>query len=332
MKEMVGYHIHLSEDQVDVNDFVECRTLSLSHGDAAKLFRQRMRKPPDRHSLSRHHEFLSRPISEEISDSISHWIDRDWDAQLPSFGMSRIFEFHDVGPDREQKLKQSHDEYGLLKQFPDFEPMKGIAISSVPHDIPEKISLHKVYKQRRSFRRFSVGSIELQEFLSFLGSALYRLTRTARENSAQGYAKYSYGIGMNIIVAVFDISGLQPGLYHYEKLTQKLVLICAQDREELRQNFRDISYGFKAAATANFSVVLLCDFRRYYWLYRHVREMRNIFIESGRIMQDLVFFGAHHGLNCVMTPAIHEAVFYKSLLQRKHEVPVYLACFGKVGG
>jgi SagB-type dehydrogenase family enzyme len=147
-----------------------------------------------------------------------------------------------------------------------------------------------------------------QETLSSIlnhGLAPYRVPRT---QPAQGdKPDYDYLVAVDrvydVFIAVFDVPGLEPGIYLYDLRTEHIQLVRAG---EFRSEVQTCLIGQQASLFAGAVLFLTTDYRRIQWFYRHDRVIRNTYINSGKIMQSLILVATAHGCRTSITPAVSD--------------------------
>lgn len=172
------------------------------------------------------------------------------------------------------------------------------------------IEILKRLSKRRTTRYFRLDSIPCQA----LEHVLNQITQRIAENRYYETSKYShprdllrsYGCWLEIGIVIFNVLGLIPGLYRFDIIKKQLELLVPGDYRNVIHN---LIWNQPAPLTASYTITLFVDFAQARWRYRHHRALRNIFIELGRIGQDIIIAGQQVGLSSFTTPAIKETEF-----------------------
>lgn len=161
--------------------------------------------------------------------------------------------------------------------------------------------------KRRTRRRFRTEPIELSALTAILLQATERIRRNRihegrRDLLHQGLLR-SYGCWLELGVVVFNVKGLEPGLYRFDIEACSLEQIsCGCFRDHMSKN----SWEQPAPLTASFTLIMFVDFAQARWRYRHERALRNVFVELGRVANDFILRGLERGISSFVTPAIKE--------------------------
>ena len=111
---------------------------------------------------------------------------------------------------------------------------------------------------------------------------------------------HGVGFAFDPFIAVFDVQGLQSGIYYYSISQDALKLIKQGDfRQEVCRGL----IGHQQALTAACTVFLVADFPRFQWRYRHERALRNLYVDVGRMAQYFILVATAYGIKNHITPA-----------------------------
>ncbi|MGH8350011.1 MAG: SagB/ThcOx family dehydrogenase [Pseudomonas sp.] len=124
----------------------------------------------------------------------------------------------------------------------------------------------------------------------------------------------SVGAAFDVYVLAYSVQGLASGVYLYEPERRSLSLKAV---ENLRESARAALAGQPDPTNAAVTILLVADFDRYQWRYRHERALRNLYLECGRLMQPLILVATSLGLRTGITPAIRDRLV-GALLARDH--------------
>lgn len=142
-----------------------------------------------------------------------------------------------------------------------------------------------------------------------LSTLLYHGTRKIREcrRLSSGVDTesllISVGSALDVYVLVYSVLDIRPGAYLYEMEPGSLSLKRSGD---IRESIVGALAGQPDPTNAAATVLLVADFDRYQWRYRHERALRNLYVECGRLMQPLILMATALGLQTGITPAIRD--------------------------
>lgn len=143
----------------------------------------------------------------------------------------------------------------------------------------------QVLKSRRTWRRYGSAPVTLAELATTLGlTAGVQLwvgdgrQRSALKTSPSGGARHA----IECYVAVRDVSGLEPGIYHYRSDRHRLERIGpAVPVARLKAYLPHSGYFAGASAMVFFTAV----FARIHWRYPYSRAYRAALVEAGHVCQ-----------------------------------------------
>jgi SagB-type dehydrogenase family enzyme len=165
--------------------------------------------------------------------------------------------------------------------------------------------LGEVLTKRRSdgaFRRNTVDQGKLSLLLSH-GTAKIRACRREVIAEIPETLLVSVGAAFDIHIIAYAIDGLTSGVYRYHPETESFSLAKKGD---FREATRDAFAGQPDPKNAACTILLVADFDRYQWRYRHERALRNMYVEAGRLMQPLILVATALGLQTGITPAMRD--------------------------
>jgi SagB-type dehydrogenase family enzyme len=146
-----------------------------------------------------------------------------------------------------------------------------------------------VLTRRRTHRRFTGEQVDLRTFATALFTTfgpmmLYDagdLGTLMLRTSPCGGARHE----LEAYVAVLDVDGVEPGLYHYNVESHCLELIDGDfDRDKLSR----LTYESEMCTPSAFVCFVTAVFARTMWKYRHPRAYRVSLLNSGHIGQTFV--------------------------------------------
>ncbi len=192
-----------------------------------------------------------------------------------------------------------------------------------PHGY-QGLSLEQAVETRRSVHDYSAESLSSEE-LSRLLHAAQGLTARRWGFRAAPSAGALYPI--ELYAVVHDVTGLEPGIYHYAVREHGLELLqtgnfrAAVMQAGLWQDF---------LAQANVCFVLSAIFQRARWKY-HERTYRYVLLEAGHIGQNLYLAATSMGLGACAVGAFLDDDLNQLLgLDGKDEAVIYIVVVGEV--
>ncbi|MEJ7733158.1 MAG: SagB/ThcOx family dehydrogenase [Polyangiaceae bacterium] len=124
------------------------------------------------------------------------------------------------------------------------------------------------------------------------------------------------------------VTGLAPGFYHYSAFEHSLGLVAEPPLPPASELFGEQEWYDTAAAV----VVLVANFKRSMWKYRHPLVYRAVLIEAGHIGQNIMVAAAHHGLATAPTALVADRQVEQILgLDHILSSVVYVVAVGAAG-
>jgi putative peptide maturation dehydrogenase len=103
------------------------------------------------------------------------------------------------------------------------------------------------------------------------------------------------------------VSGLAPGLYHYQPLAHALEPLVAPVGIELAAAAHELVAGQTWFALAPVQILLAARFDRSFWKYRnHAKAWRVLHLDAGHLSQTLYLSDTEQGLGAFITAAIND--------------------------
>jgi SagB-type dehydrogenase family enzyme len=195
---------------------------------------------------------------------------------------------------------------------------------SLPAPHPLGADVWQVVAARRSRREYLPGPLPLED-LSALLYAAQGVTEPRWGFRAAPSAGALYPI--ETYVAVHDVEGLEPGLYHYAVADHALEPVRTGD---LRAPLVVAGVGQEMLGTAQVCFILTAVFQRTRWRYRE-RAYRYILLEAGHIGQNLYLAATGLGLGaCAVGAFLDDQVNDLLGVDGEEEAALYLLTVGKV--
>jgi len=186
------------------------------------------------------------------------------------------------------------------------------------------LSLEEAIEQRRSRREYTAAPLSIDE-LSRLLHASGGITDPSRGLRAAPSAGALYPI--ETYAVVHNVTGLEPGLYHYAVADHALELLRA---ESLRSDILAAGIGQEMLAQAAVCFVLTAIFQRTRWRYRE-RAYRYVLLEAGHLGQNLYLAASSIGLGACAVGAFLDDKLNDLLgLDGEQEAVLYIIAVGKV--
>ena len=186
------------------------------------------------------------------------------------------------------------------------------------------LGLEQAVETRRSVRDYSAESLSSEE-LSRLLHAAQGVTQHRRGFRAAPSAGALYPI--ELYAVVHDVTGLEPGIYHYAVQEHGLELLQTGD---FRAAVMQAGLWQDFLAQANVCFVLSAIFQRTRWKY-HERTYRYVLLEAGHIGQNLYLAATSMGLGACAVGAFLDDDLNQLLgLDGKDEAVVYVVVVGEV--
>ena len=238
-------------------------------------------------------------------EDLAVWQEHGWGLSLSSYAWSRSVPYHDSGPDEHTNRSEALDSMRSERPCPTPPAADPSAVPLRPPDQWQTLRLDQVIANRRSVGTFRSNKLDQETLATLLYHGASKIRECRRLSSSADPRKLlvSVGAAFDIYTVVFAVEGLDSGVYLYELEPPALSLKRLGDfREETRTALAGQPDPTNAAAT----ILLVADFDRYQWRYRHERALRNLYLECGRLMQPLILTGTALGLRTGITPAIRD--------------------------
>lgn len=181
-----------------------------------------------------------------------------------------------------------------------------------------EISLEEALNQRRSIRDYKKGSLSLEEVSQLLWAASGR-NRYRRTTPSAG-ATYP----LEAYLAVGEVVGLEPGLYHYFPSGHSLEKIKEDD---IRNKLSQAALGQEMIEKAQINIVIAADYQRTTGHYGQ-RGIRYVHMEVGHVGQNVHLQAEALNMGTVMIGAFEDRKV-KEVLGIKED-PLYIIPVGKI--
>ncbi|MCP1133367.1 SagB/ThcOx family dehydrogenase [Paenibacillus polysaccharolyticus] len=245
-------------------------------------------------------------LDAETVNAIEHWKRRNWQDSLGYYLKSRVTDFADSNNDYRTKNHIILQDY-LQKDGPPpphkraGENAKQLVEPLLLPDVP----LGKVLHKRSATRHVPARNFEndILSSILFHGTQLIRKNRTVPQTKGNRSYLYSFGCAFDLYLVVYDITGIEPGIYFYDVEDHSIELIISGD---FREQMSATLYGLNWPLTAGCTLLYVAEYERYQWRYRHERALRNLFIDAGRAVHQAILCSTAFGKLTSHTPAVKD--------------------------
>lgn len=264
-------------------------------------------------------------VDDPGDDDRQHWHDRNWSWSIDYYLWSRRIDFVDRNStDVQAAVLAQYREVDGSPPSPRTASDDAIALadpSSLPH-----VPFRDVALRRATVRAFRTDPLTQGVFSSILWRGLEPIRRARLAEVSQRDPMMSFGAAFDFVVLAYRVEDIRPGAYWYDPTRNALTLIRygAFDAE-----FDAIIWGQGPPLTAAATLIVVADFHRYQWRYRHERALRNLYVDAGRTIHPLLLVAAAHHVGCFPTPATNDTRLAELLgVNHPHEAPLYSMTFG----
>ncbi|MGB9627460.1 MAG: SagB/ThcOx family dehydrogenase [Thermodesulfobacteriota bacterium] len=180
------------------------------------------------------------------------------------------------------------------------------------------VSIEETLSRRRSVRDFTREALRLEEVSQLLwaGSGINLHRRTAPSAGAT--------YPLEVYLAVGEVEGMEPGLYHYSCSRHSLEKVGDED---LRKRLCRAALEQRMIERAPLSIIITADYSRTTAHYGQ-RGVRYVHMEVGHVGQNISLQAVALNLGSVMIGAFDDKVV-KEVLGIKEE-PLYIIPVGKL--
>jgi SagB-type dehydrogenase family enzyme len=260
------------------------------------------------------------------------WLDRGWDEAIETYLASRSVPFiEDTVAPEERDHARSQAVRALLAEQPiPRPPSAGPAAVPLPRPAADfgGESLGGVLARRRSTPYFSGIPVTADALAAVLWNGLHmlRVNRSIEPSERPLEALQSIGSAFDTYVLSYDMTGLSHGCYFYEPERHMVEL---RKSGQHQAKFEELLIGQPSPRRASAAILLVIDFSRYQWRYRHERALRSLYFEAGRLMQHLLVAATAQGMLTHVTPAMKDTAVLEFLgLPKKTYQAAYCLTLG----
>lgn len=196
----------------------------------------------------------------------------------------------------------------------------------------ERTSLRKALWRRRTVRDFTAGAVSLRDLGSLLRGTWGQTGWIDGGELGPLLLKTSPSAGarhpIECYVLAWGVTGLHPGLYHFNVRRSALERLCTGD---FRETAVEIAAGQDWIRSAAFLCVMTAIADRVFWKYQSADAYRLFFLDAGHLGQTFSLLATAAGLGPFTTAALKESAIERFLgIDGVREFPVYLCGAGVV--
>ncbi|MGO7753624.1 SagB/ThcOx family dehydrogenase [Rhizobium ruizarguesonis] len=242
---------------------------------------------------------------ESQREGIQHWISRNWTLAVSYYLWSIRDDFLDHGEDYERlrcdALKEMLNESEL--PLPASIPLEDAVYLPEALSLPSSETCGEVLARRvTTLVMSSNGELTASGFHGLLlhGFSVSRPYHVPDIEEHIHNILHGVGFAFDPYIAVFDVEGIEPGIYYYNISEDRLRIV---KKGNFRNEISSGLIGHEQAHTASCTILLTVDFCRFQWRYRHERALRNLYFDVGRMAQYLIVIATAYGIKTHLTPA-----------------------------
>ncbi len=184
------------------------------------------------------------------------------------------------------------------------------------------VSLEEAIRRRRSVRAYKDGSVTLNEAAQLLWAAQGITGKDGLRAAPSAGATYP----LETYLAVGDVAGLEPGLYHYEPETNSLSLV---KQGELQSELSAASLDQPCVRDAAIIIILTAIYERTTERYGD-RGRMYVHMDVGHAAENVLLQATALGLGGVPVGAFRTRTVAQLLGLPESEIPLYLLPLGRL--
>jgi SagB-type dehydrogenase family enzyme len=247
---------------------------------------------------------------EEWASGLEHWERRNWNLAASYYLWARRDTFLDEGPEYEAIRCEALETMLKVSDVPlpvSIEASETVDLG-VPTPIPHEETIGAVLRRRVTTQTFQSDRHMDSSLLAGLLENGFSISRRYHVPDIKEHIHnllHGVGFAFDPYVAVFNVAGLDPGIYYYSISQNRLRL---QTIGNFRNDVCAGLIGHEQALAADCTIFLVVDFRRFQWRYRHERALRNLYVDVGRMAKYLILVATAYGIRNHLTPATVDTV------------------------
>jgi len=272
---------------------------------------------------------------ENVIDDIDHWVKRGWSEALYLHLFSNDICYDDESSETPSSYKDGQFE-GIMSSEPQpdlwkiYTELTYVPLPKVKNNNIQ--NLEQAILTRRSNQPFIHGETSLADFSALLQFGFEAAnkarieTEEKMESSPKVFVERSSFSPFEGYVTVFNVEGIDPGLYHYNMKDHAIAKI----RDGVFQaEISEICIGQRKPSQGNFVILLSAIWDRYQFRYRHPRAYRNLLINTGELAQKFLVKGSELNHEQFLTPALNDEVASDFIGMNTYDESVlYVLAFG----
>lgn len=232
-----------------------------------------------------------------------HWERRGWHPSDQYYVASRRWDYADTtDTDASIRIAAVEGYLSVDGPPPEEERRDGPRLSLGTPAFPGAQEISRLLVTRRTGRAYRSKPVPLDRLSGLLWYGLADVRRRRAEIDTAEPLSYldSYGSAWDFYLCIYNVEGVDPGVYRYEVLGHELATVRLGEH---REAMIDVLQGMRSPSTAAWTLGLVADFPRYQWRYRHEHGLRRLYLEAGILAQELLILGMSYGLSTLVTPA-----------------------------
>ncbi len=238
-----------------------------------------------------------------------HWDKNGWGDSLPFYLATLDQSYWDADSNYKQTHEQVLSSYSKEESIPT-ETLPDASCPAVELPAAEQVvsvSRGAALGNRRTTLVPKQEKLSLQNLSDILWEATRRLAafRVGAIADDPKRAMVNFGPSLDLYVVAYDVEQLDKGIFRYDLERHRLIQVNGLPRD-LRKQMRDVLVGQPASMTAAVTVVYVSDIIRHQWRYRHPRALRGLWIDSAKVVNELLWSLSARGIVPHMTPAVND--------------------------
>ncbi|WP_331901683.1 hypothetical protein [Lacisediminihabitans sp.] len=250
----------------------------------------------------------ARTDSEVDLGEFEKWDEYGWSDAIPFYISTLDLEYSDVGNDFRNQHAEVLSTYANSSPLPSERYPMSIDKVQLPKS-PNKLVAPdgEVLRRRRTTLVPDRTPLHLNDLAEILSEATKRLVafRTPSLASDPLNAMVNFGPSLDVYCAVYEVTGLEAGIYRYDLRDSSLILLS---RGNFREEMRIALVGQPAPITAAVTVLYVSEIHRHQWRYRHARALRGLWIDGAKVVNHLLWSLSRRDITPHMSPAVNDSL------------------------
>lgn len=259
--------------------------------------------------------FSSKDMDLNKRENLRIWYARSWKRSLEYFYSTRINGYSDSFVAYREAQLLAVENYSKQSPIPLPERKRQNIIKLAQKIDPKLNEFGDVLLNRKCSEKPKKGLADFQMLSSVLQLSTQKFHETWNPPISDPEKIYqSLGSCFDFYIVNYSTAGLDTGVYKYHP---DILSIEKTNLNISRGEMYEILIGHDAPLVASFSILMVANFDRAMWRYRHDRALRNIYVEAGRICQYFILSLTAYKLNTHITPAVVDKLAAKLLAIEK---------------